>query len=257
MEEQRFFRDALEDFTYEAACGGAIRHLTDLGYTVRQIADRLDFPIPYERVRRAVWERLVDTEVILLEEPGSRRRRKGAVYVREYDRYGRASFRQVAAEDAKAGEDGWPGDAKGGRERSAPENGSEGGAGDGGVDRGERPAGDGAAGWRERCVCPEIGPSAKELALALHKGIRVNGRESSYVSCDFGLTALRAKEEYGRMLEILEDRQREYLTGLLWAEKRVYHRLDSRMTEILLRLYGAGCWSGTCYFLKTRETVSF
>ena len=71
MNTRSFFQDALADFAQEAAWGGAVRHLADLGYTARQIADKLDFPVSYEKVRRAVWERLVDTEVILLEEPGS------------------------------------------------------------------------------------------------------------------------------------------------------------------------------------------
>ena len=70
MEENRYFQDALARFTHEAANGGAIRHLTDMGYTVEQIRDKLDFPAPYERVQQAVWQRLEDTGVILREEPG-------------------------------------------------------------------------------------------------------------------------------------------------------------------------------------------
>ena len=34
MSENRYFQKALSDFTYDAASGGAIRHLTDTGYTV-------------------------------------------------------------------------------------------------------------------------------------------------------------------------------------------------------------------------------
>lgn len=118
------FQQALSDFTFEVADGGAIRHLTDLGYTVKQIRERLDFPIPYARIQEAVWKRLVETGVISLEEPfggsaashaeggragaGESRDagtgKKGDTgagsavrvnYVREYDSYGRASFRRV------------------------------------------------------------------------------------------------------------------------------------------------------------------
>lgn len=220
MKEEDFFRDALSDFTYEAACGGAIRHLTDLGYTVQQIAGRLDFPISYERVRRAVWQRLVDTEVILLEEPGSVRRRKRTAYVREYDRYGKASFRQVSEEDTAA----------------------------------ERHSGGAVLHWEEKHLCSEDSASAEELAQVLGRKTSANGRENAYVSCDFGLTG---EEHYRRLLETLEERQREYLTGLPWARRRVYHRLDTRMTEILLRLYGMGGYHGKCYFLKTEESVIF
>lgn len=224
MEEKSFFQSALADFTYETACGGAIRHLTDLGYTVRQIAEQLDFPLPYERVRRAVWQRLTDTEVILLEEPGSGRHKGRAVYVREYDEFGRASFRRTA-EDAAGGS-------------------------------GSRGSAASAGGWKERHICGG-GSAPEELAYVLHAGTKANGREAAYVSCDFGLTAAKAPEEYKRLLEALEGRQREYVEGLPWEKRRVFHRLDPRMTEILLRLFGKDCWHGACYFLKTYERIVF
>lgn len=98
MPEQSYFQNALSNFTHEVASGGAIRHLTDLGYTTKEVAERLDFPTPFERVQKEVWQRLIDTNVILLEEPGSTKSKKEA-YVREYDKYGRASFRKVVVQD--------------------------------------------------------------------------------------------------------------------------------------------------------------
>lgn len=99
------FRQALSDFSFDVASGGAIRHLTDLGYTVRQIQERLDFPTPLTRIREAVWKRLTDTGVILLEEPlkglsadapaADTGRGIKVNYIREYDSYGKASFRRV------------------------------------------------------------------------------------------------------------------------------------------------------------------
>ncbi|HBA48125.1 MAG TPA: hypothetical protein DCZ91_10080, partial [Lachnospiraceae bacterium] len=71
MGENRYFQKALSDFTYETASGGAIRHLVDSGYTVRQIAEQLDFPTPYERVQKTVWEHLLGQKTILSEKPGS------------------------------------------------------------------------------------------------------------------------------------------------------------------------------------------
>lgn len=100
MPEQSYFQNALSNFTYETASGGAIRHLTDLGYTAKQIVERLDFPTPFARVQKEVWQRMIDTNVILLKEPGSEGSRKEA-YVREYDKYGRASFRKVVVQDEK------------------------------------------------------------------------------------------------------------------------------------------------------------
>lgn len=95
MSDQKYFQSALSNFIFEAASGGAIRHLTDLGYTVSEIVKRLDVPTPYEKVQKAVWRQLLDTGVLLLEEPGSEPRREKVAYVRDYDRYGKPSFRRV------------------------------------------------------------------------------------------------------------------------------------------------------------------
>lgn len=95
MAEQDYFKKALSNFTYDIASGGAIRHLADLGYTVKQITEQLSFPTPYERVQKAVWEHFLDTEVLLLEEPGNENQRKKFTYVRDYDKYGKTSFRRV------------------------------------------------------------------------------------------------------------------------------------------------------------------
>ena len=107
MRENEYFQQALANFTYEVAGGGAIRHLTEAGYTVKQIMEQLDFPVPYEKVRRAVWEHLVRTRGVLLEEPGSGTRKEKAVYVREYDKFGRAAFRQVVEEDTDTAVGEW------------------------------------------------------------------------------------------------------------------------------------------------------
>lgn len=102
MSEQSYFQSALSNFSHEVASGGAIRHLTDLGYTAKQIAERLDFPTPFARIQKEIWQRMIDTNVILMEEPGSAGSKK-EVYVREYDKYGRASFRKVVDQDEKKG----------------------------------------------------------------------------------------------------------------------------------------------------------
>lgn len=224
MQNHIYFRRALADFTYEAASGGAIRHLADMGYTVRQISQRLDFPTPYERVQKSVWEHFVHTGMILLEEPGSGRQRenvpqgksyqKKASYVREYDQYGKASFRRVAEEE----------------EEVAP------------------------ICWKKQWLGE--GEMEENISLILTK-VHENGIEYSYMSCDFGKEIEENTEKLKFTLGELNQRQREYLTGLPWEKFRVYHRMDSRITEILLRLYEVGAYHGICYFLKTGEMMIF
>lgn len=95
MSEQEYFKKALSNFTYEIASGGAIRHLADQGYSIKQIQEHLDFPTSYEKIQKTVWEHLQHTGVLLLEEPGNGKQQENITFVKEYDNYGRPSFRRV------------------------------------------------------------------------------------------------------------------------------------------------------------------
>ena len=63
------FNKALSNFINDAAAGGAVRHLADLGYSISQIADNLDYPIPREKIAGYMWEHFVNIGKICLEEP--------------------------------------------------------------------------------------------------------------------------------------------------------------------------------------------
>lgn len=52
---QRYFEEALSNMVHDAASGGAIRHLVDMGYSVNQIMERLDYPTPKDRVEDTVF----------------------------------------------------------------------------------------------------------------------------------------------------------------------------------------------------------
>lgn len=93
--EQKYFKKALSDFTFEMASGGAIRHLADRGYTVGEIVKMLDFPTPYERVGEMVRRHFLETGVLLLDEPTKKAVPEKYEYVADYDEYGRKSFRKV------------------------------------------------------------------------------------------------------------------------------------------------------------------
>lgn len=216
MGEWGFFQKALTNFTHEAASGGAIRHLADRGYTVEQIAGMLDFPVPYREVQQAVWEHFVKKGVILLEEPGSVSRKEKAVYVREYDKFGKPSFRRVM-------------------EAETPRYGL-------------------VESWTKLQIDYRDIPGERLSALLLGEK-EENGEEASYLSWDFGAAAKTSPETYRTMLLSLPERQRPYISGLPWEARRVYHRLDDRMAEILLCLCKAGQYQGECYFLKTQKMI--
>ncbi|MDE6846206.1 MAG: hypothetical protein K2J99_10640 [Lachnospiraceae bacterium] len=212
MSEQDFFRSALSDFTYEAASGGAIRHLTDLGYTVKQISEKLTYPTPYERVRGTVWQQLLDTKVVLTHEPGSGRTCGKTEYAVEHDKYGRTSYRLLAAS---------------GEETRAIR-------------------------WKVRSYSRQIDGS---LAEYLAKMCERNGEEGAYIACDFGMWQRREPKKLEAAMQTLNERQREYISGLIWEDKVCYHRLNQRMREIMVKLYETGQYQGVVYFLQTEEKI--
>lgn len=240
MAEQEYFKSALSDFTYEAASGGAIRHLTDLGYTVKQISEQLSFPTPYARVQKTVWQRLQETGVILTEEPGSgKTQRQGkAEYVMERDKYGRTSFRRAAAKEEGVGTEAicW-------KERTFMT------GGEAVVCQQQRRAVSG-----RRAEVPDTERS-RRLAVYLAEKCRENDGDA-YLSCRFGVLQRERPSDLEAMLAVLNERQREYITGLPWEAGVCYHKLDQRMQEIAVRLYQAGMLQATCYFRKTEEKVA-
>lgn len=93
MAEGKFFKQTLQDFTADVAYGGAVRHLADQGFSIRQIQKHLDYPAPFERIQKIVWEHWVKEGVVRLEK--AERTTEKVHYVREFDEYGRATFRRV------------------------------------------------------------------------------------------------------------------------------------------------------------------
>ena len=205
MAENDYFKQALSNFVFDMASGGAIQHLTNQGYTVKQIIEKLDFPAPYEKVQEAVWKQLLNNSCLLLEEPGSGAGQERAEYVMEKDSFGRRSFRKVVIKADKAKQ----------------------------------------IHWKEVIFSRQING---KLADYLSKKIIANGEEASYVSCNFGMKT-------NRLPDVLDEQQKDYISGLPWPKQKVYHKLDIRMREIVMTLYDVGEFQGECYFLKEQERV--
>lgn len=212
MAEQDFFHAALANFMFDTASGGAIRHLADRGYTVEQIRKHLDFPTPYDRIQKTVWEHFLHTNVLRLEEPGTAGVQETYEYITEYDQYGRKSFRRATF-----------------------------------MSEYEKPVL-----WIEETV---LGKTAKELSSLLSKLCIENGEDTAYVSCDFGLTSKRESKKYNEMLSLLDKDDQEYILGLPWERRTVYHRLNQRMRNIVSHLYEHGGFIGTCYFMDIKKKL--
>lgn len=83
--ENKFFTQALSNFTSDVAYVGAVRHLHDLGFPIEAIADRLDYPVSKEKI----------ADVIKEYEQEKNSPDAGYIYVQDVDSYGRKSFRRV------------------------------------------------------------------------------------------------------------------------------------------------------------------
>lgn len=224
MGQDQIFTTALSNFVTDAACGGAIRHLTDIGYTLDQIVDRLDYPAPRAKVQKIMMQYLYESRVLLREEPSKALFIIPEVYVQEQDAYGRRSIRKVCSDlDSQQ------------KLTSVPNSTS--------MSYCEQE--------RKTQQLQEIlwksiryvSGRGEKLTVVLHRKCEENGERFSYVSCQFG------------NIQCLNSRQRSYLEGLCMDEPILYHRLDQRMREIISKLYEAGEYHGTAYFVKTGERL--
>lgn len=212
--ENKYFENALSGFVFDMAGGNAIRHLTDKGYSVKRIKDMLEYPIPFEKVQKTVWEHLLDKKVLLLQEPGMKIQKDKIIYEERTDRYGRKSFCGTVLKDRDNREIRWK--------------------------------------------TTEYNTNVKQNFLHyISEKCCQNERKNSYISCDFGITAKSDCKKFEAMLSTLNNRQKEYIEGLPWPHKRIYHQLDLQMQEIAGTLYQKDLYTGVCYFMELEEKVIF
>lgn len=260
MDKPEYFQTALSNFVTDAACGGAVRHLTDIGYTLDQIVDRLDYPAPRAKVQRIMMAYLYESHVLLREEPSEELFAPQAQFVQEQDAYGRRSMRKVNVDyNSQANVTDAP-DLTRLSERKKAAQTQE-------------------ILWRESVYDPRRDGKLTEL---LHRKCEKYGETYSYVTCPFGQptndqysqnekdrnsklsggsSSVESERLYGagavaeEKIGCLNGRQKEYLRGIRWEQPVLYHRLNRRMLEIISKLYEAGAYGGVCYFLSGQEKI--
>lgn len=235
MEEPDVFRSALSNFATDVACGGAIRHLTDIGYTLEQIVARLDYPVSREKAQRIMMEYLYQSRALLRCEPSQTLFEEQTQFVQEQDAYGRRTLRKTTIDQKSQN--------------------NMTGATDLTWMSQEKKAGKfGDLLWRESVYDFRRDGKLTEL---LHKKSMENGAAYSYLSCDYALFHTGTeKPAADQALSVLNNRQREYLSGIRWEKPALYHRLDQRMLEIVGKLYEAGVYGGVCFFVMRREKIT-
>lgn len=234
MDRPGYFQTALSNFAMEAACGGAVRHLTDIGYTLDRIVERLDYPAPRDKVQRIMMEYLYESRVLLKREPSREMFAAEAHYVQEQDAYGRRTMRKVV-------------DDHNSQFKAV-----------------NMPAmsvifQDGLASGKQEFIWKETAYDFRrdgKLTEVLHRKCEENGEAYSYMSCSFGfLNNDQNSQEEMEIFKCLNSRQREYLRGIRWENSVLYHRLNRRMLEIIGKLYEAGIYSGVCFFITKQEKL--
>lgn len=242
MDRPEYFQTALSSFATDVACGGAIRHLTDIGYTLEQIVARLDYPTPRSKAQRIMMEHLYERRVLLLQEPSPAIFAQQAQFVEEQDAYGRRTFRKIFVDSNSQRKMTDTTDltilSQSGREAKIQ-----------------------SFLWKELTYDRKRDGKLTEL---LHRKCEENGENLCYVSCAFDFLNIdsdsqhlqrQGEKDKEEAINCLNSRQREYLAGIRWEKPVVYHRLDQRMREIIGKLYEADSYSGACFFIKTREKL--
>lgn len=108
-DQNSFFAKALHDFTMNAAAGDSVRHLTDRGFTLSQIKETLSFPAPEGYIAKVMWERLIETHKVIVDDtarelsvpaqtPLRLPDQRSGLIIEQRDRYGRKSFLRIQKE---------------------------------------------------------------------------------------------------------------------------------------------------------------
>ncbi|MCR5654353.1 MAG: hypothetical protein K6G07_01760 [Lachnospiraceae bacterium] len=92
MEENKYFKETLQNFTFDVASGGAIRHLADLWYSTEEIAKHLSFPTPKEQIAKTVYEHCFAKGLLSYEKTPKPAAATKTVYVKKQSALGKTTF---------------------------------------------------------------------------------------------------------------------------------------------------------------------
>lgn len=228
MDEPSYFQSALSSFVTDAACGGAIRHLVDIGYTLDQIVDRLDYPAPRAKVQRIMMDYLYESRVLLREEPSAKLFAAKETFVQEQDAFGRRSMRKITIDsNSQTQEIMW--------KESVYE-----------------PRRDGKLTELLHRKCGQNGETFNYVSCTFGK--LENDRYSQIGRS--GQSESGGAFVAEKIWSCLNNRQRDYIQGIRWDQPVLYHRLNQRMLEIIGKLYEAGAYSGAAFFAASREKIT-
>ena len=214
MSKNEYFDQALSGMKESFAGRDGIKHLADLGYSIRQIKESLDFPFTADAVGRVLWEHFVSNEKILLKAPGSGMGEADSTYVRKTDAYGKQSFIKVTEASKEEAQKTWT--------KVILKN-------------------------EHDIFSAPFARNPKVIKDFISKN---TSGGPDYVSLDFGRLKSRNSSEWVGLLSHLEADERDYVEIIPWEKNinNVYHLVDDRMIRILCQLEGSGFLPGVFYF---------
>jgi hypothetical protein len=221
MDDNNTFREALKNFTFDVACGGAIAHLADCGYLPQEIQGMLDFPTSLELVQETYWKHCVKKKIIVEEKSELGKRLEKVSYVTDYDAYGHMSLRRVVEY---------------GEEKNQETDIED---------------------FRTITYDPAVHGVFSAFIREYCCGENDENVRNTYVSCDFGIRKMRDTGAYENFLSHLTEEQRLYMEGIPWKRKMVWHQMNRRMSGITAALYDSSDYHGTLLLLDRQEEIIF
>ena len=100
-DSSKYFASALQNMTKEVAYAAAVRHLVDLDYTIPEILRTLTYPAPESAVRDTAFKYMLDSGLILENNPSNVQTKEFYDFVEEEGKFGKKSFRRVKREALK------------------------------------------------------------------------------------------------------------------------------------------------------------
>lgn len=92
----------------------------------------------------------------------------------------------------------------------------------------------------------------KKFPEKLTTCIEESGEENSYMECPFGTWIKNDEKKLHQVMACLTAREQEYILGIHWERNIMYHRLNSRMREIGMKLVRNTEESWKFYFREQR-----
>lgn len=230
MADNQYFKAALSDFVHDMASTGAIRHLVDSGYSLKQIAQALTYPEKLPHIQKVTARYMAESGLLVYSEGYCRKDPLPVPGVPDPSNVSEEADPlqfpgEAGALQLSEGSDPlpWPKEWLTAHPREAFH------------------------------TVSTAGRTLSQITDLLFKETSSNGEETAYIACPFGLWPAASLRE---SLSFLSGRELDYIEGLIWEHKPAFHRLTRRMREISAKLLYNRLPGVEAIFLNNKKIIS-